>query len=243
MDKHSILKILTRNYSAMVAILLGMTFGLGYVLGDIFSHDPPSNQVASATTLAQLDAQFEAAQKKYAHHNLDYYDRLHKKPPKVVARVVAEPEEKENPEIELGQAPSSGEPGKAERIAVFEGKSEPIQQPKSNDSIAEALSNVLGDSAPSPVKVEKEKLLPTSTGSPFAIQVASFLEQSQARTLSEKLAGAGHSAKVVRGELDDDRTVFRVRIDGFEDKNSAVDYLVKNQGVTPGFDFGFIIAQ
>lgn len=230
MDKESILRTVTRNYSAMVATLLGLTFGLGFVLGDVFSSEESAVALQGPKTLAELDTQFAETSQKYAHHKLAYYDRLHKKP-------AVAPIKPPSPPLPAGLPPVDPLP------QVEREKMHAIQEPESKSTIAEALSNVLGDSAPSPVKVENQKLLPTSTGSPYAIQVGSFFEKDQAQRLSQKLLKNGHASKIVRGELDDDRVVFRVRIHGFEDKTAAVDYLVRNQGVSPGFDFGFIITQ
>lgn len=217
---------ITGNYSLRFAAFVGLAFSVGYLVGQ-FGESKTVVLESRPTTLAELDEQVASFENAFKHHKLKYYDVLHKKPqlPKVAKAQEKEP-----------VAETLVEPKKMQAKAIPE-------QVASEDVLAQALSKVLGSSAPTPVAEKSKKILPQTTGSAFAIQLASFKTRPQADMLAEKMSSKGHKASVVWGELDDKTLVYRVRIHGFNSKDNAIDYLAKHAPNDTDFQLGFIIEQ
>jgi len=87
--------------------------------------------------------------------------------------------------------------------------------------IAERLAKVLGDEAPESIKPSPEGNIPTTTGSPFAIQVASLPDLTAAQNLASRLKAKGYNATLVQAEVAQKGKVFRVRLHGFQSREEA----------------------
>jgi len=232
-----VLRNFTLNYSLKFAVFLGLFFGVGYLFGVILTERPELNQInlnEKPETLADL----EKSQKKL-YAELGYFDKLHKAPKVVRAQKIPQ-----TAKIEIIKS--------SEALKLTEIKSESLEKAvednkpvTAQENLSERLAKVLGSSTPDLVKnnIKINKKLPSTTGSAYAIQLASFKQMGQAEVLLQELKSRGHKANIVQGELDNDRTVYRVRIHGFLNKDQAIDYLAKNQGNDRKFDFGFVIAQ
>ncbi|MBN4077297.1 SPOR domain-containing protein [Sulfobacillus acidophilus] len=101
----------------------------------------------------------------------------------------------------------------------------------SKENVAKELTHVLGVQTPGSVKQVVDKILPTSTGSAYAIQVASSPNRQAAQKLLNKLILKGYDAKMVQGEVASLGVVYRIRLHGFSSKDEAQSYasLVENR--------------
>jgi len=97
----------------------------------------------------------------------------------------------------------------------------PTRHPLSPDRITKSLAKVLGEGAPVPVQKQLAETLPRSTGSPFAIQVASFSTRSQAQVRASALKKKGYDARVVLGESIGKKQLYRIRLHGFQTVDDA----------------------
>jgi cell division protein FtsN len=97
----------------------------------------------------------------------------------------------------------------------------PTTHPFSQDRITRSLAKVLGEAAPVPVQKQLADTLPRSTGSPFAIQVASFSTRGQAQVHANALKKKGYDARVVLGESLGKQRLYRVRLHGFNTLDDA----------------------
>lgn len=114
---------------------------------------------------------------------------------------------------------------KPEGAPEVEPESEPAALPKSSpDKIAQALEKVLGNETPNSVKTVNKEALPSGTGSPFALQVASTPNKQAAEDLVKRLEKKGHQARLVQAELPGKGKVYRVRIHGFATREEADAY-------------------
>jgi hypothetical protein len=93
--------------------------------------------------------------------------------------------------------------------------------PDQSPRIAERLVKVLGDEAPASIKPAGESNLPLSTGSPFAIQVASLPDMVAAKDLVSRLKAKGYPATLVQAEIAQKGKVFRVRLHGYQSREEA----------------------
>ncbi len=232
MDKQLGLKIqeffwemLEFRYARLAAgtAILGLVFGLGFVLGSLRVKVSPK----TAGTREAL-SEFTQKEEKYAQVQnqvkLTYYKELLQRP-------------KTEPAEQANQAPDA--------LAVLAPEPEPElpalkpnaltnnNQPSSK-RMAEALAHVLGKDTPGSVQEAIQQALPTSTGSPYAIQVASLPSKEAAEDMRQQMQKKGHNVRLVQAEIAGKKIVYRLRIHGFNTREEAEDYLEKNHiaGIT-----------
>ncbi len=112
----------------------------------------------------------------------------------------------------------------------------------SSHKLLQALTNALGNHTPPVVRypdAHASDILPDSTGSPFAIQVATFPSLRLARRLQQELARKGHPAAVVQsrsrqayGETGK-QTAYHVRLHGFTSRAEAEQHRLRFQREEP----------
>lgn len=74
---------------------------------------------------------------------------------------------------------------------------------------------------------------PESTGSAFAVQVAALPAAEGATALRNKLIGQGHQARIVQHTRADGRMLYRVRLHGYDSRESAEAALVAFEKASP----------
>lgn len=112
----------------------------------------------------------------------------------------------------------------------------------SSRKLLRALTKALGNHTPQVmrhVNTHNDDILPSSTGSPFAVQVATFPSLALARRLQQELTRKGHPAAVVRGYSDSVHEgngkpiVYHVRLHGFTSRAKAEQYRLRFQQQEP----------
>ena len=197
---------------AAATAVLGLVFGFGFLLGTLSA---PANIKA----VYQQDALSELTQKeeKYAQVQnqvkLTYYKELLQSPKTEPAEQANEPEI-EPPALKPNTLTNNNQP--------------------SSKRMAEALAHVLGTDTPESVNEAIQQALPTSTGSAFAIQIASLPSKEAAESMRQQMQKKGHNARLVQAEIAGKKTVYRLRIHGFKTREDAENYLQKNhiEGIT-----------
>jgi cell division septation protein DedD len=91
----------------------------------------------------------------------------------------------------------------------------------SADRLAKALEKVLGKETPDLVASAAKVKLPTQTGSPFAVQVASLPDRKVAEQLVNRLSLKGYPARLVQADIPGRGLVYRVRVHGYKTRQLA----------------------
>lgn len=198
----------------LLAMVLGFSFGIGFILG---GSDKPFQvrKLEAEETFQKLhekEKNFEEIRKQI---KLTYYKELLKRPK-------TKPTENAKSDIE----------------AVLQTESESNQDqnsvkmvnPPSTKRLAEAIANVLGTDTPESVHEVIKKTLPSSTGSAYAVQIASFPNREQAeRLLKEMLTKGFDNVRLLQAEIPGRGVVYRVRLHGFQTREEAENYHIKNK--------------
>ena len=182
--------------SFKLGIMAGLIFSAGYFVAKATTKTSPPENIASQH-LGE-EERFKLAQEEYERVQerlkLKYYQEL----------------------------TSNSEPDTKTVTNVAPRKQPNIKDEKpSSDKMAKALARVLGKSTPETVSEAVDNALPSQTGSPYAVQVASLMDRKAAEELTNKLTVKGYAARLLQAELPDRGIVYRVRIHGFQNKEDA----------------------
>lgn len=185
----------------------GLSLGLAFILGRVTT---PSAVIIEQPKAAEKVHRLAQVKDELQY---SYYSELLKKPKNEA------PDEPEAQPSADTKPPSSVTPAAPSR-----------------NRIAEALARVLGSETPEPVKSVIKESLPTNTGSPFAIQVASLPLRAPAEELVAQLQKKGHAAKLVQANIPGKGEYYRVRIHGFQSREEADKYRAEKgiEGITVG---------
>lgn len=195
----------------MFACVFGLIFGVGWLWGHL---KQPLRNVKQTTGLDALEQKSERYGQLAEQLNLTFYHALQEPPPQVVVAP------SESAPIENAEKPVEELEKITERDLHEKAENPKAPSPQSRERLAQALSKVLGKDAPSAVKETAKKALPIGTGSPYAVQVASFPDRDAAQSMVERLQKKGYPVQIVRGEVSG-RGVFRVRLHGFSSRQDA----------------------
>jgi cell division septation protein DedD len=213
-------EMLEMHYARLAAAtaMLGLVFGLGFLLGSLYAPGP-LKRVTPKDALSELAQKEEKYTQVQNQVKLTYYAELLQRPK-------TEPAEQANfvPEASTALVLESEPELPALKPNALTNNNQP-----SSKRMAEALVHVLGNDTPGSVHEAIQQALPTSTGSAFAIQIASLPSKETAEILRIQMQKKGYDARLVQAEIAGKKIVYRLRIHGFNTRKDAEDYLQKNR--------------
>jgi len=209
------MRLLESHFSklAIGAFGIGLVFGFGFLIG----------KTQTSVSSHQNDIFHELSQKEKTYQQiqdqvkLTYYKELLQRPK-------TEPIEKQLEEETVTKLEQ--EPQKPPAVADVTASSK---------RMAEALAHVLGNDTPDSVQQVIEQSLPASTGSAYAIQIASFPSKEEAQAMRQKMMqNKGYDIRMVQADIPGRGIVYRLRIHGFHTRQEAESFREKNQiaGIT-----------
>lgn len=96
--------------------------------------------------------------------------------------------------------------------------------------LVDTIDKVLHDETPENVEKMIADTLPSSTGSAYAIQIASFPQRNSAENYLQDLTKKGFAnLRLVQGQVAGRGIVYRVRIHGFTSREEAEKYRLQNK--------------
>lgn len=202
-----------------MGLLAGVIFGCGYWYAKLTTAATLTPSNISTIDVASIAHKQEQYRKIQDRIKLDYHQVLSSEP-------------RRDSIAQANAGKSSSLPQSSPQTAADDSLPEP-QSPKleerkpSSDRLAKALETVLGQETPETVSSTAASTLPTATGSPFAVQVASFPDRKAAEEFANRLSSKGYPARLVQAEVSDRGTVYRVRIHGYQTKDEAEEARIK----------------
>ncbi|MEM7588952.1 MAG: SPOR domain-containing protein [Myxococcota bacterium] len=189
---------------------IGFAFGLGYLCIPSSQHSPSGPQCQRVQWLKEL---------RY-HTSFSFPQQLLQSPVKTERQTHDRPERSVvGPSFVAPTSPSAHHEGLRA------------------NNLLQALQKALGKTAPESVKHwQSTAPLSSSTGSPWAIQVATRASRELAEKLQQQLIAKGHDARVVQGYNPHSYEIeYHIRLHGFATQSQAQKYREKFKKKERGF--------
>ena len=207
-----------------IAFSIGLVCGLSYV----YSRQNNLNTAKSFMRLQDIGLsnrhhQFEQWLQTLRHHTpFSFAQQLMRLPDKTAHRSHEQYANRNNTQ------PSAAIAGQSDSHSVSN---------VDTSNLVQALQQALKGDVPAVVQNWKSTVaLPSSTGSLWAIQVATHANHTLAKTVQQQLVAKGHDARIVQGYNPlTDEVEYHVRLHGFATQKQAQIYRKTFQKKEPGF--------
>ncbi|MEM7403363.1 MAG: SPOR domain-containing protein [Myxococcota bacterium] len=207
-------------YKQALAFGIGVAIGLGYALYNNQLHDAATTRHVAVTNMPMAHMQQRQQWlQQLRHHTSFSFLRQLLQPPAKIEYARHKP-----------AAATTTTADKNKHLLINDSQINP-PNPISDkhlltDNLVQALQQALGKSAPATIKqLQPTTPLPFSTGSPWAIQVATRSSYALAQQLRQQLVAKGHDARVLQGvNPHTDELEYYVRLHGFATQQQAQKY-------------------
>ncbi|MDA0713098.1 MAG: SPOR domain-containing protein [bacterium] len=193
----------------LLSAILGLIAGVLFLVGIAkVTH----TNVEEEVDLTEMQAETNDANSEIKLPKLTYYSELLESPKTKAAGNLAESE------------PAASE------IPEFANEKVAEKNVPSSVHLVDTIAKVLHDETPENVEKMIAETLPGSTGSAFAIQIASFPQRASAENYLQDLTKKGFiNLRLVQGQVAGRGIVYRVRIHGFASRAEAEKYRLQNK--------------